>query len=279
VAQADGTEPVIAPPGDAMDRWACQHNFHPAGDRRVLFVAAVREALEQRRRARGGAPVTALDVGCGWGVSEDPKAGPALLADIRAATDVLVGVEPDPAVRPTHGLLTKLVHATMEDAPLPAASVDVAYAYYVLEHVADPPAFLRAVARVLRPGGIFVAMAPNRRHWFSRVTRVVHHLKAQGALLAMLRGRATAASYHYPAVHRLNDAAVLRAEGARAGFAKVTCATFDHGDVQPYLPPMVRPAYTAWSRRVEGRPGHPLVCLLARLQRDGRAADSAQPSN
>ncbi len=278
MAQAHGTNPVIAPDGDAMDRWARQHNYHPAGDRRVLFVAAVREALAQRRRARGGAPVAALDVGCGWGISEDPVAGPALLADIRAATDVLVGVEPDPAVRPTHGLFTALVHATMEHAPLPAASVDVAYAYYVLEHVADPPAFLRAVARVLRPGGIFVAMTPNRRHWFSRATRAVHHLKAQGALLALLRGRATAASYHYPAVHRLNDAAVLRAEGARAGFARVTCATFDHGDVQPYFPPLVRPLYAAWSRRVEGRPGRPLVCLLARLQRDDGATNGAQPS-
>ncbi|MBU6367945.1 MAG: methyltransferase domain-containing protein, partial [Gemmatimonadetes bacterium] len=224
---------------------------------------------------RPGEAITALDVGCGWGISEDRVAGPALLADIRANADVLVGVEPDPAVRPAHGLFTTLLHASMEEAPLAAASVDVAYAYYVLEHVAHPEAFLRAVARVLRPGGIFVAMTPNARHWFGRVARLMHRLRADGSLLALLRGRATVASYHYPAVHRMNDAALLRALGARTGLGQVTCTTHDHGDVQPYLPRLVRPLYTAWSRRVEGRPGYERVCLLVRMERDDAPAPAS----
>jgi SAM-dependent methyltransferase len=230
-----------------------------------VFVGAVREALATRRQR--GAPVTALDIGCGWGIGEDPFEGPGFLQGIRDAADHLIGLDPDLAVRPSHGLLDSLVHATMEDAQLPPAFVDVAYAYYVLEHVPDAARFLRAVARILKPGGVFLAMTPHGRHWFSRTSRLLGRLRMDGPVLRLVRGAQAADAYHYPVSGGLHDPRLLPALAMRAGFPVTRMATFDHGDVLPYLPGGVRRLYDRWSRHHEGQGRQELVCLLVRLER------------
>jgi 2-polyprenyl-6-hydroxyphenyl methylase / 3-demethylubiquinone-9 3-methyltransferase len=55
--------------------------------------------------------------------------------------------------------------------PLPDASVDVAGAFDLLEHVDDATVrqMLRSLRRVLRPGGVFVAYTPNREHYVERL--------------------------------------------------------------------------------------------------------------
>lgn len=52
-----------------------------------------------------------------------------------------------------------------------AASVDVAGAFDLLEHVDDETVrgMLRSVRRVLKPGGVFVAYTPNREHYVERL--------------------------------------------------------------------------------------------------------------
>ena len=54
---------------------------------------------------------------------------------------------------------------------IPDASVDVAGAFDLLEHVDDETvrAMLRSVRRVLKPGGVFVAYTPNREHYVERL--------------------------------------------------------------------------------------------------------------
>jgi SAM-dependent methyltransferase len=63
-------------------------------------------------------------------------------------------------------------------ASLPEASIDVAGAFDLLEHVDDDTVrrMLRSLVRVLKPGGRFVAYTPNREHYVER-------FKAHGILL------------------------------------------------------------------------------------------------
>ena len=54
---------------------------------------------------------------------------------------------------------------------IPERSVDVAGAFDLLEHVDDDTVvrMLRALVRVLKPGGVFVAYTPNREHYVERL--------------------------------------------------------------------------------------------------------------
>lgn len=54
-----------------------------------------------------------------------------------------------------------LIQAPSERLPLPDASVDVVASFQTIEHVADLPQTLCEIRRVLRPGGLFFAQAPN----------------------------------------------------------------------------------------------------------------------
>ena len=52
----------------------------------------------------------------------------------------------------------------------PAPALDLVIMFHVLEHLADPLAELRAVARRLRPGGVLVLGLPNIASWQARLS-------------------------------------------------------------------------------------------------------------
>jgi SAM-dependent methyltransferase len=114
--------------------------------------AEVRELLGA---ALSGAVVA--DLGAGTGIASH-----AFLAHgaLRA-----VALEPDPSDEVGQGAIRRLpggeaieiVAAYAERIPLGNASVDIVYARQVLHHTRDLAAALRECARVLRPGGIFLA--------------------------------------------------------------------------------------------------------------------------
>ena len=95
-----------------------------------------------------------LEIGCasGW-----------FLAEARTVGYDVVGIEPAAemaqAARDRSGAV---VHAAMlEDAALDPASFDVAVAWHVLEHLAEPRDTLVQVRRALRPGGALLLELPN----------------------------------------------------------------------------------------------------------------------
>lgn len=113
--------------------------------------------------ARGAGGVLA-DVGCGRG---------DLWQALRGPFASCIGVD---AVR-YEGLPPDVeFHAGDLDAtvlPLPDAAVDAAAAVEVIEHLENPRAFVRELARIVRPGGWVVVTTPNQLSALSLLTLVV----------------------------------------------------------------------------------------------------------
>ena len=112
------------------------------------------------------APGVALDLGAGRGISSYALA--------RAGWKV-TALEPDPSPLVGSGAIRALAKATGlpicileefgEHLPIASASVELVHGRQVLHHARDLVQLCREVARVLKPGGLFVA---TREHVISR---------------------------------------------------------------------------------------------------------------
>ncbi|MCS6886616.1 class I SAM-dependent methyltransferase [Chloroflexus sp.] len=152
----------------AIDPWL-QHmkwrrDFAAWRERRLQQERYQDERLAQARATIGdlrGARV--LDLGAGMG-------GFAVAAALAGAR--VTACEYNPAYcriirlrAARYDLRLPIINAAGEGLPLPSAAFDLVVAWDVLEHVQDPVAVLREIARVLRPGGHALITAINRRAW------------------------------------------------------------------------------------------------------------------
>jgi SAM-dependent methyltransferase len=118
-------------PGRVYDRLAeavIARSPVPIAGAHVLDVGAGTGAVTRAALAGGAARVTAVDAAVGMLAYDAPRRPPAAVADLRAA-------------------------------PFADGSFDVAVAAFSLNHVTDPAAGLREMARVTRSGGALVASA------------------------------------------------------------------------------------------------------------------------
>jgi 2-polyprenyl-6-hydroxyphenyl methylase/3-demethylubiquinone-9 3-methyltransferase len=100
----------------------------------------------------------ALDVGCGAGLLTEP------LARLGATATGLDAAEENIAVASAHaarqGLLIDYRAIPVEQ--LDTSGFDLVTSMEVVEHVADPARFIRALADKLAPGGLLIMSTPNR---------------------------------------------------------------------------------------------------------------------
>lgn len=84
-------------------------------------------------------------------------------------------VEPDAELR--RELERRGLRASAGTEELAPASIDLAYSFNVLEHIADDAAALRELRRVLKPGGKLVLYVPAFMLLYSAMDRRIGHLR------------------------------------------------------------------------------------------------------
>ena len=145
--------------------------WDPDGSERMLHklnpvrLAYIRDMVDQHWQGdeHGLRPLegkSALDVGCGAGLLAEPLARlGARVTAVDAAVE-LVDVAREHAAG--QGLKIDYRHAAVEDL---GGQFDLVTSMEVIEHVADPRAFLESLAARLAPGGLMILSTPNRTAW------------------------------------------------------------------------------------------------------------------
>ena len=100
----------------------------------------------------------ALDVGCGAGLLCEPLA--RLGAAVTGVDAAFENVSAAQAHADRSGLA--IDYRSGDVAEMKLAGYDLVCALEVIEHVADKPAFVRALAAALAPGGLMILSTPNR---------------------------------------------------------------------------------------------------------------------
>ncbi len=133
--------------------------LHQMNPLRCRWIA---ERLAAARGKEGGElhGLAILDVGCGAGLASEE------LARAGAQVTGIVAAEAALAVARTHaaaeGLLIEYREGMPEMLVAEGRHFDAVIALEVIEHVADRPAFLRALAALTRPGGLVFISTLNR---------------------------------------------------------------------------------------------------------------------
>jgi SAM-dependent methyltransferase len=118
-----------------------------------LLRAFARRRLALLEAAGAGAPGRLLDVGAGRG---------RFVAEAREAGWHAYGIEPSQrGVAGARELGIELQRGAIEDADVPAGSLDAATLWHVLEHLDEPAPALARIAGWLRPGGLLLVGVPN----------------------------------------------------------------------------------------------------------------------
>ena len=143
---------------------AMLHKLNP------VRLAYIRDRLNQHwsldehsRRPLEGK--SALDVGCGAGLLAEPLARLGAQVTAIDAAPELIDVARDHSNR--QGLSIDYRAAAVENID---GRFDLITSLEVIEHVADPQAFVEALAKRLAPGGLLILSTPNRTGWSKLLT-------------------------------------------------------------------------------------------------------------
>ncbi|AGT10028.1 3-demethylubiquinone-9 3-methyltransferase [Paracoccus aminophilus JCM 7686] len=149
----------------ARDWWDPQGKFKPLhmlNPTRLDYVVTqiATEFTLDRRMPRPFEGLRVLDIGCGGGLISEP------LARLGASVTGADAAPGNIAVASLHaeeqGLDIEYLNVTAESLLAEGRQFDVVVALEIVEHVADPAAFIQTCHDLLRPGGMAVISTLNR---------------------------------------------------------------------------------------------------------------------
>jgi 2-polyprenyl-6-hydroxyphenyl methylase / 3-demethylubiquinone-9 3-methyltransferase len=145
--------------------WEPEGEFRPLHKLNPVRLGFIRDRLAQHfgRDPRALRPFTGLrllDIGCGGGLVSEPLARLGFAVTGIDAGEEMLEVARGHAAE--SGIAIDYRQATAEDLAAGGERWDVALALEVVEHVAAPELFLAAAARLVKPGGAFIAATINR---------------------------------------------------------------------------------------------------------------------
>lgn len=232
---------------DKQNEWreryrAAQPGWQPATE---LYANLVRQQLSPAARV--------LDIGCGRG---------GLVEQLDHPLAQIVGIDPDWLSLHEHRLALPRVAAFSDDLPFAPESFDVAFASWVLEHLARPFLTFTSIARVLKPGGVFVFITPNGRHPLALLNKTVGRLgQVQGRLVAGLYGRSADDTFatHY----RANSQTDLEKLATQSGLRLTTLQTIP----DPTYLAFNRPLFSLMTRFEDALPASRKIHLVGILEK------------
>lgn len=145
-----------------------------------------------------------LDLGAGAGI--------VAAMNFRGLAARVCGVDPDERVLVNPHLDEGRV-GIGEAIPYPDATFDVVFADNVFEHLEQPARVFAEAARILKPGGVFLAKTPNRNHYVAQIARLTPHRFHQW--VNEKRGRQR--SDTFPTFYRANTVADITALARGSG--------------------------------------------------------------
>jgi 2-polyprenyl-6-hydroxyphenyl methylase/3-demethylubiquinone-9 3-methyltransferase len=144
---------------DPAGKFAPLHKFNPV---RLGFIRA--EAAARFGRDERALPpfegLSLLDIGCGGGLLSEPMTRLGFAVTGADASERNIGTARAHAAQ--SGLAIAYRAATAEELAVEGRQYDVVLNMEVVEHVADPAAYLATCAGLVKPGGLTIVATMNR---------------------------------------------------------------------------------------------------------------------
>jgi ubiquinone/menaquinone biosynthesis C-methylase UbiE len=191
--------------------WRAQRAIAPD-----LDVQDAQVVYENTLDALAGSSPHWLDLGCGHQVLQEWR-GDAERALVGKA-GVVVGLDLEHEALKRHRTIARRTRGDLSNLPFADGTFDLVTANMVLEHLREPATQLSEIARVLKPGGVFVGLTPNRFGYQATLARCIPE-PVKRSLVWMLQARA--AHDLFPTYYRVNTSATIEQLAKRAGFSGV----------------------------------------------------------
>ena len=160
-------EQFAAHAGDWWDPDGSEAMLHKLNPVRLAYLRDMADqhwALDEHD-LRPLAGKSALDVGCGAGLLAEPLARLGASVTALDAAAELIAAAKDHAAGQGLAIDYRAVPVETIDGQF-----DLVTSMEVVEHVADPAAFVKALAARLAPGGLLILSTPNRTAWSRLLT-------------------------------------------------------------------------------------------------------------